>query len=105
MDQVELLKMYAVRLAQRLGDNQKCLEFTASRDTGHGIETMTAEVSEYSKIVRVIYSYEGCHANEKLPKRIYASVSVLVEECYPFEFSRGVAYTYFPDIENLLEQL
>lgn len=105
MDQVELLKMYAVRLAQRLGDNQKCLEFTASRDTGHGIETMTAEVSEYSKIDRVIYSYEGCHANEKLPKRIYASVSVLVEECYPFEFSRGVAYTYFPDIEKLLEQL
>ena len=105
MDQVELLKMYAVRLAQRLGDNQKCLESTASRDTGHGIETMTAEVSEYSKIVRVIYSYEGCHANEKLPKRIYASVSVLVEECYPFEFSRGVAYTYFPDIEKLLEQL
>lgn len=105
MDQVELLKMYAVRLAQRLGDNQKCLEFTASRDTGHGIETMTAEVSEYSKIVRVIYSYEGCHANEKLPKRIYASISVLVEECYPFEFSRGVAYTYFPDIEKLLEQL
>lgn len=105
MDQVELLKMYAVRLAQRLGDNQKCLEFTASRDTGHGIETMTAEVSEYSKIVRVVYFYEGCHANEKLPKRIYASVSVLVEECYPFEFSRGVAYTYFPDIEKLLEQL
>jgi len=105
MDQVSLLKMYAVRLAQRLGDNQKCLEFTASRDTGHGIETMTAEVSEYSKIVRVIYSYEGCHTNEKLPKRIYASVSVLVEECYPFEFSRGVAYTYFPDIEKLLEQL
>lgn len=105
MDQVQLLKMYAVRLAQRLGDNQKCLEFTASRDTGHGIETMTAEVSEYSKIVRVIYSYEGCHANEKLPKRIYASVSVFVEECCPFEFSRGVAYTYFPDIEKLLEQL
>ena len=69
MDQVELLKMYAVRLAQRLGDNQKCLEFTASRDTGHGIETMTAEVSEYSKIVRVIYSYEGCHANEKITKK------------------------------------
>ena len=42
---------------------------------------------------------------KKLPKRIYASVSVLVEECYPFEFSRGVAYTYFPDIEKLLEQL
>lgn len=50
MDQVELLKMYAVRLAQRLGDNQKCLEFTASRD-------------------------------------------------------RGRAFTYFPDIEKLLEQL
>lgn len=85
MDQVNLLKMYAVRLAQRLGDNQKCLEFTASRDTGYGIETMTAEVSKYGKIVRVIYSYEGCHANKKLP--------------------RGVVYTYFPDIEKLLEQL
>ncbi|EIC75010.1 hypothetical protein [Streptococcus oralis] len=105
MDQVELLKMYAVRLAQRLGDNQKCLEFTASRDTGHGIETMTAEVSEYGKIVRVIYSYEGCHANQKLPKRKYAGVSVLVEECCSFDFTRGVAYTYFPDIEKLLEQL
>ena len=105
MDQVDLLKMYAVRLAKRLGDNQKCLEFTASRDTGYGIETMTAEVSEYGKIVRVIYSYEECHANKKLPKRNYASVSVLVEECYSFDFTRGVAYTYFPDIEKLLEQL
>ena len=57
MDQVNLLEMYAVRLAQRLGDNQKCLEFTASRDTGHGIETMTAEVSEHGKIVRVVYFY------------------------------------------------
>ena len=105
MDQVSLLKMYAVRLAQRLGENQKCLEFTTSRDTGHGIETMTADVSEHGKIVRVVYFYEGCHANKKLPKRNYASVSVLVEECYPFDFTRGVAYTYFPDIEKLLEQL
>lgn len=44
MDQVQLLDMYAVRLAQRLGENQKCLEFTASRDTGYGIETMLVEV-------------------------------------------------------------
>ena len=41
MDQVKLLEMYAVRLAQRLGENQKCLEFTASRDTGYGIETIS----------------------------------------------------------------
>ena len=105
MDQVELLKMYAVRLAQRLGDNQKYLEFTASRDTGYGVETMLVEVRNYDQYVRVVYHYEGCHANEKLPKRNYASVSVLVEECCPFDFTRGVAYTYFPDIEKLLEQL
>ncbi|MCY7088766.1 hypothetical protein [Streptococcus oralis] len=105
MDQVSLLKMYAVRLAQRLGENQKCLEFTASRDTGYGIETMLVEVRNYDQYVRVVYHYEGCHANQKLPKRHYASVSVLVEECYPFDFTRGVAYTYFPDIEKLLEQL
>ena len=105
MEQVELLKMYAVRLAQRLGDNQKCLEFRASRDTDYGIETMTAEVSKYGKIVKAIYSYEGCHANEKLPKRIYASESVSVEEGYSFDFMRGRAFTYFPDIEKLLEQL
>lgn len=105
MDQVELLKMYAVRLAQRLGDNQKCLEFTASRDTGYGIETMLVEVKSYNGYVRVAYHYEGCHANQKLPKKHYASVSVLVEEgCY-FDFVRGVAFTYFPDIEKLLEQL
>ena len=95
--------MYAVRLAQRLGDNQKCLEFTASRDTGHGIETMTAEVSKHGEIVRVVYFYEGCHANEKLPKRHYVSMSV-IEEC-SFDFTRGEAYTYFPDIEKLLEKL
>ena len=105
MDQVELLKMYAVKLAQRLGDNQQYLEFTASRDTGYGIETMLVEVRNYDQYVRVVYHYEGCHANEKLPKRNYASVSVLVEECCPFDFTRGVAYTYFPDIEKLLEQL
>ena len=105
MDQVNLLEMYAERLAQRLGDNQKYMEFTASRDTGHGIETMTAEVSRYGKFIKVIYYYEGCHANEKLPKRNYASVSVLVEESYSFDFTRGGAYTYLPDIEKLLEQL
>jgi hypothetical protein len=97
--------MYAVRLAKRLGDNQKYMEFTASRNTGHGIETMTAEVSRYGKFIKVIYYYEGCHANKKLPKRNYASLFVLVEECYPFDFIRRVAYTYFPDIEKLLEQL
>ncbi|RSI76754.1 hypothetical protein [Streptococcus mitis] len=105
MDQVKLLEMYALRLAQRLGDNQKCLEFTASRDTGYGIETMTVEVREHGKIVRVIYYYEGCHANQKLPKRNYASVSVLVEEGFSFDFMRGGAFTYFPDIEKLLEKL
>ena len=105
MDQVELLKKYAVRLAQRLGDNQKCLEFTASRDTGYGIETMLVEVRSYDKYVRVAYHYEGCHANKKLPKKHYASVSVLVEQCCSFDFIRGGAYTYFPDIEKLLEQL
>ena len=103
MDQVELLRMYAVRLAQRLGDNQKYLEFTASRDTGYGIETMFVEVKRYNQYARVVYHYEGCHANQKLPKRHYASVSV-IEEC-SFDFTRGEAYTYFPDIEKLLEQL
>ena len=105
MDQVELLKKYAVRLAQRLGDNQKCLEFTASRDTGYGVETMLVEVRNYDQYVRVVYHYEGCHANQKLPKKHYASVSVLVEQCCSFDFIRGGAYTYFPDIEKLLEQL
>ena len=66
MDQVELLKMYAVRLAQRLGDNQKCLEFTASRDTGYGVETMLVEVRNYDQYVRVVYHYEGCHANQEI---------------------------------------
>ena len=103
MDQVELLKMYAVKLAQRLGDNQKYLEFTASRDTGYGIETMLVEVKSYNQYVCVAYHYEGCHANQKLPKKHYASVSVIEE--YSFDFTRGVAYTYFPDIEKLLEQL
>lgn len=105
MDQVELLKMYAVRLAQRLGDNQKCLEFTASCDTGYGVETMLVEVRNYDQYVRVVYHYEGCHANQKLPKRNYASVSVSVEEGYSFDFMRGRAFTYFPDIEKLLEKL
>ena len=105
MDQVELLKMYAVRLAQRLGDNQKYLEFTASRDTGYGIETMLVEVKSYNRYVRVVYHYEGCHANQKLPKRNYASVSVSVEEGYSFDFMRGRAFTYFSDIEKLLEKL
>lgn len=105
MDQVKLLEMYAVKLAQRLREGQNYLEFTASRDTGYGIETMTVEVREHGKIVRVIYYYEGCHANKKLPKRNYASVSVLVEQCCSFDFTRGGAFTYFPDIEKLLEQL
>lgn len=103
MDQVKLLEMYAVRLAQRLGDDQQYLEFTASRDTGYGIETMLVEVRRNKQYVGVVYYYEGCHANQKLSKRHYASVSVIEE--YSFDFTRGVAYTYFPDIEKLLEQL
>ena len=35
----------------------------------------------------------------------YASLFVSIKECYSFDFIRGVAYTYFPDIEKLLEQL
>ena len=97
--------MYAVKLAQRLGDDQQYLEFTASRDTGYGIETMLVEVKSYNRYVRVVYHYEGCHANQKLPKRNYASVSVSVEEGYSFDFMRGRAFTYFPDIEKLLEKL
>lgn len=105
MDQVELLKMYAVKLAQRLREGQNYLEFTASRDTGYGIETMLVEVKSYNQYVRVAYHYEGCHASQKLPKRHYASVSVSVEEGYSFDFMRGRAFTYFPDIEKLLEKL
>ena len=73
MDQVELLKIYAVKLASRL--------------------------------VKAIYDYEGSPAHKQFPRRTYASVSVSIEEGYSFDFSRGVAYTYFPDIEKLLEQL
>ena len=103
MYQVELLKKYAVKLVQRLREGQNYLEFTASRDTGYGIETMLVEVRRNNQYVRVVYHYEGCHANQKLLKRHYASVLV-IEEC-SFDFTRGEAYTYFPDIEKLLEKL
>ena len=103
MDQVELLKIYAVKLASRLGENQESIEFIADSVTDHGIETMIVEVIKNAKFVKVIYDYEGSHANKKLPRRNYVSVSI--EEGYSFDFSRGVAYTYFPDIEKLLEQL
>jgi len=92
MDQVKLLEMYAVRLAQRLGENQKCLEFTASRDTGYGIETMLVEVRRNNQYVRVVYHYEGCHANQKLLKRHYASVLV-IEEC-SFDFTGRSLYLF-----------
>lgn len=95
--------MYAVKLAQRLHEGQNYLEFTASRDTGYGIETMLVELRRNKQYVGVVYYYEGCHANQKLPKKHYASVSVY--EGYSFDFMRGAAYTYFPDIEKLLEQL
>ena len=105
MDQVELLKIYAVKLASRLGENQESIEFIADSVTDHGIATMIVEVIKNAKFVKAIYDYEGSHANKKLPRRTYASVSVSIEEGYSFDFSRGVAYTYFPDIEKLLEQL
>lgn len=44
MDQVELLKIYAVKLASRLGENQEFLELIADSVTDHGIETMVVEV-------------------------------------------------------------
>jgi len=104
MYQVELLKKYAVKLVQRLREGQNYLEFTASRDTGYGIETMLVKVRRRDKqYVDVDYYYEGCHANQKLPLKKYASMSVVEE--YPFDFTRGTAFTYFPQIEKLLEKL
>jgi hypothetical protein len=88
-----------------LGENQEFLEFIANSVTDPCVETMIVEVIKNAKFVKVIYDYEGSHANKKLPRRNYASVSVSIEEGYSFDFSRGVAYTYFPDIEKLLEQL
>ena len=66
---------------------------------------MVVKVIKNAKFVKVVYDYKGSHANKKLPRRNYASVSVLVDEGYSFDFTRGVAYTYFSDIEKLLEQL
>ena len=88
-----------------MGENQEFLEFIANSVTDHCVETMIVEVIKNAKFVKVIYDYEGSHVNKKLPRRNYASVSVSIEEGYSFDFSRGVAYTYFPDIEKLLEQL
>jgi len=88
-----------------LGENQEFLEFIANSVTDPCVETMIVEVIKNAKFVKVIYDFEGSHANKKLPRRNYASVSVSIEEGYSFDFSRGVAYTYFPDIEKLLEQL
>lgn len=88
-----------------MGENQEFLEFIANSVTDPCVETMIVEVIKNAKFVKVIYDYEGSHANKKLPRRNYASVSVSIEEGYSFDFSRGVAYTYFPNIEKLLEQL
>ena len=88
-----------------MGENQEFLEFIANSVTDPCVETMIVEVIKNAKFVKAIYDYEGSHANKKLPRRNYASVSVSIEEGYSFDFSRGVAYTYFPDIEKLLEQL
>ncbi|RXX23590.1 hypothetical protein [Streptococcus oralis] len=80
MDQVELLEMYAVRLAQRLGDNQKCLEFTASR-VGINDKALEGSSENYSmeieslsrkcdKIVNILFEYHNLFVelNERLPK-------------------------------------
>ncbi|MGX7074479.1 hypothetical protein ACWOB6_08115 [Falseniella ignava] len=105
MDQVSLLKMYAEKLAQRLGDDQQYLEFTASRDTGHGIEMMRVKIKRVRRNIDVWYFYTGCHAYEQLPEKGYAKVLVDSEDFYAIELYRSTAYTYFPDIEKLLEQL
>ena len=88
-----------------MGENQEFLEFIANSVTDPCVETMIVEVIKNAKFVKVIYDYEGSHANKKSPRRNYASVSVLVDEGYSFDFTRGVAYTYFPNIDKLLEQL
>ena len=54
MDQVELLKIYAVKLASRLGENQESIEFIADSVTDHGIETMIVEVIKNAKLVKLI---------------------------------------------------
>lgn len=103
MDQVKLLKGYALKVTKNLRKDQNFVKYSARRHTIYGIETMYVEVTNYEQYVCVVYYYEGCTSYVSLPRRHYASV--YVKDGYAYDFLRGEAFTYFPDLDRLLEKL
>ena len=103
MNQEELLKKYALKVTKNLCKDQNFVKYSARRHTIYGTETMYVEVTNYEQYVRVVYYYEGCTSYVSLPRRHYASV--YVKGGYAYDFLRGEAFTYFPDLDRLLENL
>lgn len=103
MDQVKLLKGYALKVTKNLRKDQNFVKYSARRHTIYGIETMYVKVTNYEQYVCVVYYYEGCTSYVSLPRRHYASV--YVKDGYAYDFLRGEAFTYFPDLDRLLENL
>ena len=103
MDQVKLLKGYALKVTKNLRKDQNFVKYSARRHTIYGTETMYVEVTNYEQYVCVVYYYEGCTSYVSLPRRHYANV--YVKDGYAYDFIRGEAFTYFPDLDRLLENL
>ena len=103
MGQLKLLKGYALKVTKNLRKDQNFVKYSARRRTIYGIETMYVEVTNYEQYVHVVYYYEGCTSYVSLPRRHYASV--YVKDGYAYDFLRGEAFTYFPDLDRLLENL
>lgn len=103
MNQEELLKKYALKVTKNLRKGQNFVKYSARRHTIYGTETMYVEVTNYEQYVCVVYYYEGCNSYVSLPRRHYASV--YVKGGYAYDFLRGEAFTYFPDLDRLLENL
>ena len=53
-----------------MGENQEFLEFIANSVTDPCVETMIVEVIKNAKFVKVIYDYEGSHANKNYQEEI-----------------------------------
>lgn len=103
--QYELLKQCAIRLVSRMSKTTVQLQSSVTIDTGHGNETLSVVIKPLGFHFSVAYHYQVAHAFQVAPARLFISFVLNPESHFVESYTRGPAYTYFPDLEDWLGQL
>ena len=105
MHQYELFKQCAIRLVSRMSKTTTQLQSSVTVDTGHGEETLSVTIKPHGRYFSVAYCYQVAHAFQVVPARLFLSFILNPESQFVETYTRGPAYTYFPDLEDWLGQL